>query len=455
MCLAGLVRVCVVLAGTLASFAAAAQQNANAQLKEIQLGPNSFTLADPVPAWVDPTPIPDVSKPQPIVLRLVDTQYLVDRVPVVYSRRATLINDAASLTAAGRFSISFAPEYEHVQLHSIQIHRAGDRLDRTTTSNIRFLRREQGLEQGVYSGRVTASILLDDLRVGDTLDVAYSIYGQNLVFGGKYASSAAWDQPYPTLLRRVVLNYPLDRQIAWRMIGDRPADPIVPKDTVRDGMRKIAFEQRSLPEAVSEAQVFPDFFALRFLQFSEFSSWGEVADWANGLFETKAPLSGDIENVVRRIRGLASDEARVAAALEFVQSSIRYFSVSLGESSHRPASPADVLRRRYGDCKDKSSLLITLLREVGIQSRPVLLQIGRRGGMEKTLPSVQFFDHAIVQVSIKDKVLYLDPTRLGQHGQLDRMGQAHEGAQILVVAPGTRNCRRLPHRTSPSSSGTK
>src|SRR6266850_2017299 len=372
MYLGKLARAGLVLTGILSTGGTSAQQNADNQLREVQLGTNAFTLSDPAPSWVDPTPLPDATKPGPVVVRLSDTQYLVNETPVVYIRRATLINDAASLTAAGRISISFAPEYERVQLHAIHVHRGQDRLDRTRTSTIRFLQREQGLEQGLYSGRVTASVLIDDLRTGDTLDVSYSIYGQNPVFGGKFTASTGWDQPYPTLLRRAVLNHPVGRQVAWRMIGDRSAQPVVPTDTVRDEIRKND-----------------------------------------------------------------SDQARVSAALEFVQAKIRYFSVSMGESSHRPASPDEVQRRRYGDCKDKSYLLIALLHELGIQSRPVLLQLGRRAGLEKTLPSAQFFDHAIVQVTVEGKNFYLDPTRLGQHGRLDRMGQAHEGAQVLIVAPET------------------
>jgi lipoprotein NlpI/transglutaminase-like putative cysteine protease len=438
MYLAKLFRAGVVLAAILSGCEASAQQNTDNQLKEVQLGSGAFTLADPVPSWVDPSPIPEATKPQPIVVRLADTQYLVGQTPATYVRRATLINDAASLTAAGRFSISFAPEYERVQLHAIRIYRGQDQLDRTTTSNIRFLQREQGLEQGVYSGRVTASILVDDLRVGDTIDISYSTYGQNPVFGGKYFGVSVWDQGLPTLHRRVVLNYPVNRSIVWRMIGDREAPPLTPRDTVRDGMHRVEFDQQPLPEIVGEALVSPDFFGFRFLQFSEFANWNDVAKWATTLFETKAAVGDELQSVVKRIRALDSDQARVSAALEFVQSQIRYFSVSLGESSHRPALPDEVLRRRYGDCKDKSFLLVTLLRELGIESRPILLQIGRRAGLEKTLPSPQFFDHVIVRVSLGGKTFFLDPTRLGQHGLLDQMGQAHEGAEVLVVASDTR-----------------
>lgn len=99
------------------------------------------------------------------------------------------------LAAAGRISISFAPEYEHVQLHAIHVLRGAELLDRTKTSTIRFLQREHGLEQGVYSGRVTASIVTDNLQVGDTIDISYSTYGQNPVFGANILASPAGISP--------------------------------------------------------------------------------------------------------------------------------------------------------------------------------------------------------------------------------------------------------------------
>ena len=202
MGLAKFVRAGALLAGLLLSQDISAQQTPGQPVKEVQVGANAFTLAAPVPAWVDATPLPEITKPQPVVVRLMDSQFLVGPTPIAYTRRAVAINDTASLGAAGRVSISFAPDYERVQLHWIRIHRAQDILDRTTSSNVRFLQREQGLENGVYSGRVTASILIDDVRVGDTLDVAYSIEGDNPVFGGKYFGAAGWDQSLPTLHRR-------------------------------------------------------------------------------------------------------------------------------------------------------------------------------------------------------------------------------------------------------------
>jgi len=69
----------------------------------------------------------------------------------------------------------------------------------------------------------------------------------------------------------------------------------------------------------------------------------------------------------------------VLVALEFVQKQIRYFGTEIGPYSHRPASPETVLKRRYGDCKDKVALLSTLLDRLDIRATPILVSATMRG----------------------------------------------------------------------------
>ena len=247
----------------------------------------------------------------------------------------------------------------------------------------------------------------------------------------------------------MVFTYPATRKINWRLIGDTSSKPLAPEESIHDGMRSLHFEEKSLTEIVTDRLAPADYSPFRVLQFSEFSGWNDVVSWANDLFQVNDVTDDEFQKVVEKLRGLPGNEQRVAAALEFVQSEIRYFSVALGESSHRPTPPNIVLQRRYGDCKDKSLLLITLLKALGIQSEPVLLDALRRKAPAKLLPSPAAFDHAIVRVDVDGKVFYLDPTRLGQHGRLDRMGQSHEGAEVLVIAPDT---RQLATIASPNAS---
>jgi lipoprotein NlpI len=432
------------------SFSAARAQDPPAGLgfKEIQIAANSFTAADPLPSWVDRIDIPPAESGEAIVVRLADTQVLVGSAPAVFVRRAIAVNDAASLTAVGQITISFVPEYHKVQLHSVQILRGQQALDRTN-SGTRFLQRERGFERGVYSGEVTASILVSDLRVGDTLVFAYTLIGQNPIFGNKFIDMERWDQGPRTSHRRLALTHPVARQIAWRLIGNTQSKAVSPVESIENGARKLVFEERSIPRIDIEPNTPPDHFPLRWLQFSEFSTWDDVAGWANALFQAREVVSEEFRNLVASLRSRSTPEERVAGALEFVQSEIRYFSVSLGESSHRPSQPDLVLERRYGDCKDKSLLLMSLLKELNIPSRAVLLQSQGRKSLGKSLPSPQLFDHAIVQVTLNGKAFYLDPTILGQHGKLDRLGQIHEGSQVLLIAPDTRQLSTIISANAP------
>src|SRR4029453_2910725 len=109
----------------------------NAQLKEVQIAAGAFSLADPVPSWVEPVAIPEANQTHPVVLRLADNQYLIDDAPVIYVRPALMVNDGGSLSGAGQISIPFVPQYHKLQLHAVRIFRKGESLDRTASSTVR------------------------------------------------------------------------------------------------------------------------------------------------------------------------------------------------------------------------------------------------------------------------------------------------------------------------------
>ena len=200
----------------------------NQQMKQVQVQDGTFSIGDAPPAWVEAVALPPADTSHPLVLRLADTQFLVADVPVTYTHHALTINDASTLSDLSQLPIDFIPEYQKLQIHSIRILRGSDALDRTKSASVRFLQRDLGLEKGMYSDVVTTSVLIDDLRVGDTLEYSFSISGQNPVFNGKYVEQAAWDLSYPISRRRVALSYPAGRSINWRLVGDVAGKSISP-----------------------------------------------------------------------------------------------------------------------------------------------------------------------------------------------------------------------------------
>lgn len=404
-------------------------------LREVRVAEAAFVRGAPLPVWTQPlAEIQPTTRTNPVVIRLAETQVRVDRTETYFVHRAVLVNSAAALGQVGQLQIGFVPQYQKVELHRLEVIRDGKALDRLAGAGVRFLQRETGLESGVYSGTVTASILVDDLRVGDTLAFAYSIQGANPVFGGRYSGSVSWDQPDPVELRRVRFSAPADRKIAWKMHGDYRTERVEPRETVEDGMRTLVFEARAIEGLEGEPGVPSDYVSHRLLQFSEYRNWNEVARWADALFPPVASLPTALEPVVASMRTLATPEEKTVAALRWVQDEIRYFSVSLGESSHRPYPPDQVIARRYGDCKDKTYLLVTLLRKLDIAARPVLVSTAYPWGARRVLPAPDGFDHVVAEVRIGRARYYLDPTRSGQQGLLAGMGNSLAGADGLPVA---------------------
>lgn len=400
----------------------------------------------PLPAWArltDAPPAPAELQRLAVVVRLADTQLWAGPQPSYLVHRVEQVNDAGALGQIGQIAVSFNPHYQRLLLHRLRIVRSDETVDHLPTVPLQLLQRESGLEQGVVSGSVTATVVLPDVRVGDTLELAYTVEGENPIFGDRYAGWSGWDQSHFVLRRRVALVAPLQRRIHWQWVGDRPGPRPQPQEAVDGDCRRLQWDGDHLPGVPFEPYLPRDAQPLRWLQFTEFDDWNQVARWALALFPLDEPLPEELQPWLAQWRALAEPEAQVSQALQWVQREIRYYSVSLGESSHRPHSPSEVVQRRYGDCKDKSLLLAQILRALGIEAWPALAASRTRRLPLKLLPSPEAFDHVIVQVrlpqrgSAPDRWAHLDATRLPQPGALDRIGQGMEDAAVLVVAPHT------------------
>ena len=131
-----------------------------------------------------------------------------------------------------------------------------------------------------------------------------------------------------------------------------------------------------------------------------------------------------------------------AEVLEAVQDEVRYFSASLGESSHRPKPAARTYAERLGDCKDKVALLNAVLQRLGFDAQPALVSLQRNRGIADYLPGHDQFDHVITRLQLDDKVYWLDPTLQKQGRRLDTRGHPNYG-MVLVVAPQTQALARV------------
>jgi transglutaminase-like putative cysteine protease len=181
-------------------------------------------------------------------------------------------------------------------------------------------------------------------------------------------------------------------------------------------------------------------------------SWRELGAWYMTLMRDRRSASPEIKQKVAELTGsYPTTLGKIQALASFVQSDIRYVAIELGIGGHQPHAAAEVFNHHYGDCKDKSNLLITMLKEIGIESYAVVINTVR-GSVTATTPPHLNFNHAIVAIALPPdldaaslkatiahpklgRLLFFDPTNdLVSLGLLSGGLQANYG--MLVTSDG-------------------
>lgn len=147
------------------------------------------------------------------------------------------------------------------------------------------------------------------------------------------------------------------------------------------------------------------------IQLSSFKDWQQLASWYAKLQGERVVVDENITKKAQELtRGAVTRKEKAQRLYDYVAREIRYVSLSFGEGRLQPHAAPEVLLGSYGDCKDKHTLLAALLRAVGIESYPVLIDSDRK--LDPDVPSPAQFDHVITAARIEnDKDLtFLDAT---------------------------------------------
>ena len=132
-------------------------------------------------------------------------------------------------------------------------------------------------------------------------------------------------------------------------------------------------------------------------------SWSDLGLWYDGLAQSTRNPSPEIkQKVVELTSGLTDPVARMRALTDFAQRKIRYAAIELGIGGYQPHLASDIFVHQYGDCKDKATLLVTMLHEIGIQAYLVVVD-HERGVVRPDYPSIRS-DHVIVAIKLPDAV---------------------------------------------------
>lgn len=356
-----------------------------------------------------------------------------------FYRRADLITATVGAERVAQFSASFDPAYERLDIHALRIIRDGKVINHASTIFFDVLRRERNMERLIFDGRLTIAATLPDVRVGDTVEVSYTLHGMRKSFGGRHASWTAFEWSVGICDMRLRLRAPSCLHVGAYAMNNPPTASVSEKDGITDRRWRdlkrpgIKFEMLTPPWVFQAAN----------LQLSTWRDWAEAVDVFAPLYEENGPLPAELDAEVKRIQATEkTPEGRAAAVLRFVQSNIRYLAISMGEGGFTPRPLAEICATRYGDCKDKAKLFTAMARPLGLDACPALVNTHDGYALNNWMPCGVSFDHCITRLQIGDKIYWLDGTRLTQPSPLPVISQCYFG-WALPLKPGVTALERM------------
>lgn len=373
-------------------------------------------LYQPAPAWVVTTDVADWSKLTPKGnLVLSDMQERIDGSMVwTYSDFAVKLDSPEALTRFSSITLPWLPDKGDLIVHELSIIRDGKVIDALASGKkFTVLRREQMLEQLQLTGMLSATMAVEGLQVGDIVRLRASVTGKDDALGGKaQASMPLYADPLPMPKATYRLSWRTNEKAKWKLFGDGAQSTTTKKGDFTE--MAIALPLPKQPEMPYDAPV--RFSKYPLLEATTFSGWEDVSKTMAPLYATKdliaegSPLAEEVD----RIKAASIDPSmRAAAALQLVQDKIRYLAVDMNGGNYVPQAPSKTWELRYGDCKAKTLLLLSLLHAMDIEAEPVLAHIGWGDMVADRLPSASAFNHVLVRATIDGESLYLDGTDLG------------------------------------------
>lgn len=350
-----------------------------------------------------------------------------------YTHGVTRIVSSAGITSASEIMISYDSSYQRVLFHHLYVWRDGKKMDRTDQLSFETLNQEENLGAGIYTGLLTAYDILEDLRSGDMIDYAYTVIGNNPIYDGHEYRMFFLEDANPVDLLSVRVIHSKKRTYHQ---GCNGCDSVDIKEA-EDGRQKvITITARNVPAADIEDSRPSWEIPYKYFSLSSVDNWQEVNDWALGLFELNDE-EAEVDEVFEEVLTTAeTTDEKIEALLDYVQNDIRYMGIESGIGSIKPFPPKKVVAQRYGDCKDKTLLFITLLKQLGINTAyPALVNLSIQKGISSILPGAHTFDHAIVCLDYEGERYWIDPTLIQQGGDFKHRVISDYG-MALVVKPG-------------------
>jgi cellulose synthase operon protein C len=274
------------------------------------------------------------------------------------------------------------------------------------------------------------------LEKGDVVELEYSVRPRVRSASGYFGQLVLFAGHSPVQLKRYVLLAPASQKIYVH------AEKVAPAVATTKNDRQIFIWESRFVVALQREPHGPGITEISpYVHVSTAGDWKQLGSWYADLVRPQFALDSSLQAELQRvIKGAKTDREKIAAIQEFVLRSTHYVALEFGIYSYKPYPVSQIYARRFGDCKDKASLMIALLRAAGIEAEIALVRTRSLGDVVAEPASIAIFNHAIVYIPKYD--LWLDGTAEYAGRELPLEDQ---GAVALTVSlSGSAQLRRIP-----------
>lgn len=286
-----------------------------------------------------------------------------------------------------------------------------------------------------YSDYKELTFSMPGVTIGSIIDYKVVIEDKEPHIRGKFSNQFNFQGYDPTYVSRYKVITRKDADLKHLVLNPLQGIELSPKISWEGDKKIHLWEYKYIPQIIKEKSMPPiEEIAFRILV-TTVNSWEEFSSWWRKKIQGKTEPDDAIKRKVAELTKDASTlQEKIEVIFDYVKTEIRYVSIDFGKSGYEPEAAKKVFENKYGDCKDKSTLMISMLKAAGIPAYYVMIPTTHTGNLIKDFPYPFQFDHCIVAVEDQGGYHFLDPIREGY--RVHDLPGIDQGRNVLIFKNG-------------------
>ena len=334
-------------------------------------------------------------------------------------RRETIarirVQSEAGVQQWGQIQVGYNSANERVEIAYVRVVKEDGSVVKAGDDAVQDISAPVEREAPVYTDYRQKHITVPGLRPGEVLEYDMVTVIHTPLAAGQFWADYDFDKTNIMLDEELDVDVPSDRPL--KLKNKAGMDPKISEDKGRrnyhwtsshleredDQKDKDKGKEKDKKKKKKADDDRPD------VQLTTFVSWEQIGRWYAALEKDRRAPSPEVRAKAEELtKGLNTQLDKVEGLYDYVAKNFRYVSLSLGLGRYQPHSAADVLHDQYGDCKDKHTLLASLLEAEGLHASSVLINSSRK--LDPDVPSPSQFDHVITMLPLGHEEVWMDTT---------------------------------------------